>query len=122
MKQKFDQPRAESGLIANGSCRKWDIAVDETFDGDKWSLELDGPLAYLVFQLRDLRVIPEAVRFLQSGSGSNQSKNRHGKREGWSSARPVRLCICFPDVGQRRLPQVFSYYWPEGKIDAPSES
>lgn len=60
------------GLLANGSSRRWSVAVDEALDDDgEWSLELDGRQAYLVFQLRDLRVIPRAVRFLQSAPDEN---------------------------------------------------
>jgi hypothetical protein len=56
----------EFGLLANGSSRLWDVAVDESLEREReWWLELDGPTVYLVFQLRDLAVIPEAIGFLQ---------------------------------------------------------
>jgi hypothetical protein len=54
------------GLVALGATRRWDVAVDESLDGIGWSLELDGPQAYLVFQLQDLSVIPAALTYLQS--------------------------------------------------------
>ncbi len=53
------------GLVANGSSRKWYVAVDETLDGNEWTLEIDGPQVYLTFQLRDPKVVAEAKRFLQ---------------------------------------------------------
>lgn len=58
------------GLAANGSSRKWYVAVDEALDGNDWFLEIDGPQACLVFQLRDPKVVAEAMRFLQSPPGS----------------------------------------------------
>ena len=70
MNHKNDQPTGELGLAANGSSRKWYVAVDETPDGNEWSLEIDGPQAYLTFQLRDPKVVAEATRFLQSPPGS----------------------------------------------------
>src|SRR5262245_64933289 len=76
MNQEIDQPTPRLGLLANGSSRRWDVAVDEPLDGDEWSLELDGPQTYLVFQLRDLKVISEAVRFLQSRPSSDPASRR----------------------------------------------
>jgi hypothetical protein len=69
MKPECDQQADELGLLANGSCGRWDVAVDESLEGDKWFLEIEGPRTYLVFQLRDLAVIPKLLRFLQSGPG-----------------------------------------------------
>jgi hypothetical protein len=70
------------GLLANGSSRLWDVAVDESLerDGD-WTLELDGRTIYLVLQINDLRVIPEAVAFLQRGLSTPGSPDRkqHGE-------------------------------------------
>jgi hypothetical protein len=58
------------GLLANGSSGRWDIAVDESLDGNEWFMEIDGPQTYLVFQLVDLEVVRTALRFLRSPSGS----------------------------------------------------
>ena len=57
------------GLLANGSSRLWEVAIDESLSrkGD-CSLELEGPSVYLVFQLRDLGVVSEVVEFLQDRS------------------------------------------------------
>src|SRR3954453_17563537 len=82
MNDKTDQPAEGLGLLAHGSSRRWDITVDQSLDRDEWSLEIDGPQTYLVFQLRDLRVIPEALRFLRSGPPSNRAKgHRHSGGE-----------------------------------------
>ena len=70
MANKIDQTTDDLGLLANGSSRRWDIAVDASLDRDEWSLEIDGPQTYLVFQLQDLSVIPAALRFLESGPPS----------------------------------------------------
>lgn len=66
MPHKNNQPAGELGLVANGSSGKWDVAVDEALDGSAWFLELDGPQAYVVFQLRSPQVVSEAERFLQT--------------------------------------------------------
>jgi len=79
MKDKSEEPSEGLGLLANGSSRRWDVAVDEALDREEWSLEIDGPQTYLVFQIRDLEIIPEALRFLQSGLQSDQSPRRRQK-------------------------------------------
>jgi hypothetical protein len=78
MNPKNGQPAGELGLAANGSSRKWYVAVDEAIDRDEWSLEIDGPQAYLVFQLRDPQVVSEAARFLQSRPGPKQPGGPRG--------------------------------------------
>lgn len=67
MNNKDDQLTEGLGLVANGSSGRWHVAVDESLDRNEWSLELDGPQTYLVLQLQDLKVIPNALRFLQAG-------------------------------------------------------
>lgn len=67
------------GLVANGSSRKWDVAVDETPGGNEWSLEIDRPQVYLTFQLRDPKVVAEARRFLQSPPGSDDTGREGGE-------------------------------------------
>lgn len=57
-------------LLANGSCDDWGVDLTESPDGTDWSLELDGPQCYLTFDLRDLGVVGEAVRYLKGGAGS----------------------------------------------------
>jgi hypothetical protein len=73
-------PAGEFGLLANGSSRLWDVAVDESLEQEgALSLEFDGPALYLVLRLRDLAVIPEAVDFLQrllSAAESTEPRQR----------------------------------------------
>jgi predicted metallo-beta-lactamase superfamily hydrolase len=59
------------GLLANGSTRCWDVAVEATLEGDEWCLEIDGPQTYLLFQLEELKVIEKALRYLEIGPRSN---------------------------------------------------
>src|SRR5262245_65663041 len=83
MNRGFDQPTKTFGLVANGSSGRWDVEVDEAPGGGEWVLEIDGPQAYLVFQLQNLSVIPEALRFLRSGLSQDSTENRPGgKTEG----------------------------------------
>jgi hypothetical protein len=67
MKQALDQPAERLGLMATGSSRCWNVSVDESLDGDGFSLEIEGPQTYLVFQLRELSIIARAVSFLRGG-------------------------------------------------------
>src|SRR3954454_2854522 len=60
-------PVGRLGLLASGSSRRWDVAVDESVDTGEWSLEIEGGQTYLVFQLQDLETIPQALNFLQTG-------------------------------------------------------
>ncbi|MCI0456365.1 MAG: hypothetical protein L0Z62_05235 [Gemmataceae bacterium] len=82
MKQPVDQPTGGTALLANGSSGGWDIAVDEALDREEWFLEIDGPQAYLVFQLRELEVLPAALRFLQASPKSSRANRRHKERGG----------------------------------------
>jgi hypothetical protein len=66
MNEKVHARAQGTGLLASGSSGRWDVAVDETLDRDEWSLEIEGPNAYLVFQLQDLAILSVARRFLQS--------------------------------------------------------
>jgi hypothetical protein len=63
------------GLLANGTSARWDVSVDEYFDRAEWLLEIEGPQTYLVFQLRELSAVREALDFLRSAplhtSGNN---------------------------------------------------
>jgi hypothetical protein len=65
MKNKQDQPTNGLGLLANGASGRWDVALDESLEGEEWSLEIDGPQVYLVFQLEDLTIPRQALDFLQ---------------------------------------------------------
>jgi hypothetical protein len=67
--------------LANGSSPLWDVAVDEALDQDQLFLELDGPETYVVFQLQDLKVVPAALRFLQSSLEPIPIGNERGKHD-----------------------------------------
>jgi hypothetical protein len=82
MNRKLDQPAEGSGLLASGSSRRWEVAVDESLDRDEWSVEIEGPQAYLVFQLRDLGTIPEALDFLRAGPQQGPVRGRHERPAG----------------------------------------
>jgi hypothetical protein len=71
------------GLLAIGSSRGWDVAVNESLElPGEWLLELDGPTIYLVFQLRDLGVIGDTVGFLQQGLGAPRDTDRRPRLKG----------------------------------------
>ncbi len=53
------------GLLACGSSGRWTVDLDESMDGTKWSLQLDGPQIYLAFAVEDLGVIGNALAYLR---------------------------------------------------------
>jgi hypothetical protein len=65
------------GLAASGSARRWDVALHESLDADEWSLEIEGPQTYLVFQLRNTGAVAEALRFLESPPSFNSARRRY---------------------------------------------
>jgi hypothetical protein len=75
MEHGVQQSAKGYGLLASGSSRRWEVTVDESLDHEnEWSVELDGPNVYLVFQLKDLRPLVEAVEFLERGCDPKTSK------------------------------------------------
>lgn len=75
------------GLLANGSTRCWDVAVEATVEGDEWCLEIDGPQTYLVFQLEELKVVEKALRYLELGPRSNRQKRAREVETGFVLGR-----------------------------------
>src|SRR5437899_2744265 len=75
MNRELDTSGEEFGLAAYGSSGRWAVAVHESLARDEWSVEIEGPQTYLDFQLRDLAVVSEALRFLRAGPRGG----RHGK-------------------------------------------
>jgi len=54
------------GLVAFSSSGSWDLTIDESLDQeDKWTAEIEGPNVYISFSIRDLKVIQEALGYLQ---------------------------------------------------------
>lgn len=66
MKTKNDDSSDTFGLLACGSSGCWTVDLDESSDGSRWSLQLDGPHVYLVCEVLDLHVVKSAVDFLRS--------------------------------------------------------
>lgn len=81
MNNSIDPSNSGLGLLANGSSGDWDVAVDESFNGEEWSLEIDGPQTYLVFQLQDLQVIRSALDLLQSRPLPAEKRGSHERSE-----------------------------------------
>jgi hypothetical protein len=99
MDRASDNPAHNFGLLANGSSRLWDVDIDEALDGGGgWSMQLDGPHVYLDFQLRDLGVVSEMIRFLQAPPAGGPQRDRPARPEpsaefilGKFGAAPVSL-------------------------------
>jgi len=66
MNDENTKPTGGFALLANGSSSRWEIAIDESLDRDEWSMEIEGPQVYLVFQLDNLEVPRKALDFLES--------------------------------------------------------
>jgi hypothetical protein len=81
MNRKLDQTAEGLGLLASGSSRRWDVAVDESLGRNEWSMEIEGPQTYLVFQLQDLRTVPKTIDFLRSGLKRCQGRHKGASQE-----------------------------------------
>src|SRR5437660_8204925 len=105
MGQRVEKSAGGYGLVANGSSPRWDVAIDEVLDREnEWSAEIEGPNVYLVLRLHDLRVISEAIRFLnlqQPGGGGALPLGKFGAAAvslEWDNEPPPR---CFLVIGPR---------------------
>jgi hypothetical protein len=53
------------GLMANGSCGAWEVAVDETTAGpNRWFVEIEGPTAYCSFEISSPEIVCKTLEFL----------------------------------------------------------
>jgi hypothetical protein len=83
-----EQQDGEYGLLANGSSRLWDVAIDESLEREgEWLLELNGRTNYLVFQIHKLSVIREAIDSLQRGLNTPEKSDQRLRVE----AAPLTL-------------------------------
>jgi hypothetical protein len=110
-----DESSTEFGLMAIGSCGRWNIEVDESLDGDAWTMSIDGPQIYLVFRLQNLEVPRRTLEFLNSQitprpSGTTEKRLTGGSvlKLGRLGSAPVNLlqddedtARCFIIVGGR---------------------
>jgi hypothetical protein len=56
------------GLLANGSSRLWDVAIDETISGrDRWFMQVEGPSIYVYFQIHHPDIVGKAVDYFRKG-------------------------------------------------------
>jgi hypothetical protein len=66
MDRQHDDSSDGFGLVAFGSSGRWEVSIDESREREgEWIAEIEDPRLDLVFQLRDLRVVHEALDFLQ---------------------------------------------------------
>src|SRR5262249_24469808 len=115
MKDVINQSTEAFSPLASGSSGHWRVDIDESLDGNAWSMEIEGPQSYLVFQLRSLEVVEDAHRFLQSertARGRNKGRAHHESGEALSLAKFGRATVslirdnedfvrCFLLVGPR---------------------
>lgn len=78
---KRTKPTAEFGLAALGVSGPWEISLDQTTAGPpKWSLDIDGPVADVSFDIASPSVVAEAIEFLtNSGDGRDRLSLAKGK-------------------------------------------
>ncbi len=98
MQEQPDRAVQRWGLLAKGSSQRWDVDVNESHDGEEWELEIDGPHAYLRFQVRDLNAVVSALHFLQCEGhpgralGPGEAQDEEGALAlGWFGGAPVSL-------------------------------
>jgi hypothetical protein len=72
------------GLLANGACAPWEIAIDEAISGpDRWWLQMESPAASFYFEIPSLNIVTRMARFLESRlAAANQSPNGSAHRNG----------------------------------------
>ncbi len=64
------------GLLANGSCGPWEVAIDEYSSGEvRWCAQIEGPSVTFYFEIPSMDIVAEMARFLEPSTGS-------GKRNG----------------------------------------
>jgi hypothetical protein len=51
-------------LLASGSHRNWDVAIDESSRPRRWFAEVRGPAFYLHFQIPNLEIVHDWLQFL----------------------------------------------------------
>jgi hypothetical protein len=73
MKPDADELSGQYGLLACGSAGCWTIDLDESGEGTQWSLQLDGPQAYLAFAVDDLDLIAQAREYLRAGQARTEA-------------------------------------------------
>jgi len=71
------------GLLANGSSRLWDIAVDASLDREnEWSVQLESQHVSLSFQPPKLEVVSEMLSFLRLHlAGETEAHTRKWSKE-----------------------------------------
>jgi hypothetical protein len=72
------------GLLANGSCGRWEVAIDETTTGaDRWFAQIEGPLVSFYFEVPSVDIVGKMLQLLESPpAGKKQPPIRVGERNG----------------------------------------
>lgn len=76
------QTKSATGLLASGSCGRWEIDIDEALSGpDRWWMQIEGPSASLSFEVSSLDVIGKMARLLAPRSAATRRRtNGSAKR------------------------------------------
>ena len=62
------------GLLANGSCGPWEVAIDEATSGaDRWWAQIEGPSVSFSFEIASLDIVDKIIRFLEPSGGRSRS-------------------------------------------------
>lgn len=66
------------GQLAYGSSRCWEVSIDESLvHEEKWTVQIEGPNAYLTFELHDIQVVSEVKAFLSQPREKNSTAQHH---------------------------------------------
>jgi hypothetical protein len=90
-------PKSGLGLMAIGSSDAWEVTINESLGrDDEWEAEIEGPKFYMTFSLKRLRILREAVDYLQDrilGEGRSRLKatNQDGLTLGKFGASKITL-------------------------------
>lgn len=54
------------GLLANGSCGQWEVAIDESTSGaDRWFAQIEGPSVSFYFEIPSASIIGTMLQFFE---------------------------------------------------------
>jgi hypothetical protein len=71
-----DRENGNFGMLANGSSGQWEIAIDETTTGkDRWFAQLEGPSAYLNFEISSPHIAEGIIDYLSDANSQSESHN-----------------------------------------------
>lgn len=78
------------GLMANGSCGPWEVAIDEATSGrDRWYAQIEGPSITFSFEIPSLSTVRKMILFFETSHISDSRDRELGLAK--SKKLPITL-------------------------------